>query len=110
MAQVDPMALVYATCPDLSTAETIARHLVNSKQIACANIIPGMVSVYRWEGKVERGDEVILIAKTRAHSAQHVMNAIVTEHPYDVPAVFVVPVHDGHPGFLSWITESTDAT
>lgn len=109
MAQVEPMALVYATCPDLDTAETMARALVEDEQIACANIVPGMVSVYRWEGKIERGTEVILIAKTRASSAIQVRDAIVARHPYDVPAVFIVPVESAHPEFLQWLCDSTRA-
>lgn len=99
---MDPR-LVYATFPSLEEAEAAARALVEARLAACANILPGMVSIYRWEGRIERADEVVLILKTTAARAAEVVEAVRRRHPYEVPAILVLPVEKGLPAFLAWI-------
>ncbi|MFG1316003.1 divalent-cation tolerance protein CutA [Xanthobacter autotrophicus] len=66
-------------------------------------MLPGMVSIYRWEGQVERADEVVMILKTTAARASDVMEAVRARHPYEVPAILVLPVEGGLAAYLSWI-------
>jgi periplasmic divalent cation tolerance protein len=76
---------------------------------ACINILPGMVSVYRWNEAVERADETVMLIKTTTAGAPAVVEAVRALHPYQVPAVMVLPVAGGNPDFLSWIDASTRA-
>lgn len=99
--------LIYATFPDLGVAEAIGASLVRQKLVACVNLLPGMISIYRWEGAVEQDSEVSMIAKTRAGMVDAVTAAIVAEHPYDTPAVVAVPVTGGSGPFLDWIRAET---
>lgn len=99
--------IVYATFPTGEVAGAIARHLVDAGLAACVNISSGVTSVYRWEGKTETADEVAAIIKTTAGRADAVTAAIASLHPYDVPAIVVVPLIGGLDRYLSWVaTES----
>ncbi|MGX1100046.1 divalent-cation tolerance protein CutA [Amorphus sp. MBR-141] len=101
------LTLVYATFPDIGVAETIGASLVRQNLVACVNILPGMISIYRWEGAIERDAEVSMLAKTRADLVEAVTAAIVAEHPYETPAVVAVPVSGGSGPFLDWIRAET---
>jgi periplasmic divalent cation tolerance protein len=105
----DDIVLIYATAPDQSTAEKIAGALLDQRLIACANILPGMMSLYRWDGRIAQDREVVLILKTRAALAERAIDAGRAVHPYAVPAFVVLPASGGHPAFLDWVrTETTD--
>lgn len=99
--------LVYTTFPSLQTAESAGRSLVTGRLAGCINILPAMVSLYFWDGKLERADEVVLIAKTAADRADACMAAIVAAHPYDTPAVLALPVAAGSAAYLDWIVSGT---
>ncbi|BAF86952.1 CutA protein [Azorhizobium caulinodans ORS 571] len=101
------MRLVYATYPSLTLAEAAARRIVEAGLAACGNILPSMVSIYRWEGQLERAEEVVLLLKTTKERAAEVVEAVRADHPYEVPAVFVLPVEDGSTAFLGWIASET---
>ncbi|MGE0765312.1 MAG: divalent-cation tolerance protein CutA [Hyphomicrobiaceae bacterium] len=103
----DGIVLVYATFPDLASAETIAADLVEVGLAACANLNPGMRSVYRWQGMVERSDEVAAIFKTRARLAARLIGWLRVAHPYTNPAAVVLPAVGGSQAFLSWIAAET---
>ncbi len=107
MSNNDEFAFVYATFPDLACAERIAGELIDRQLAACVNILPGMVSVYRWEGKIERGEEVVAIFKTRRSCVEALIAAGVSRHPYDTPAFAVIAVKGGHGEFLDWIAAET---
>ena len=100
---------LYVTAPDAETAEALARELVEGNLAACANILPGMRSVYRWEGKVERGEEVVMIVKTTTRSAAAARDRLIAAHPYDTPCVAAIPIAaDGsNANFLEWIAKKT---
>lgn len=98
---------VYTTFPSVVEAENAGRALVDARLAACINILPGMISVYRWQGSVERAEEVVMIVKTRASLAAAAMAAVKASHPYDTPALTVLPVETGDDGYLAWIREST---
>lgn len=101
---------VYATFPDVTSAEAIGAALVESGLAACVNLIPGMRSIFRWKGQIERADEVVAFIKTTAALADDVVAAIEARHPYDTPAVVVLPIATGSRRFLDWIVEATDAS
>jgi len=98
---------VYTTYPSLVEAETAGRALVERSLCACVNILPGMVSIYRWQGAVERGDEVVMIIKTRAGLAPAVGAAVRQMHSYTTPAILVLPVESVDPDYHAWILAET---
>lgn len=100
--------LIYTTYPALVEAERAGRDIVQRRLAACVNILPGMVSHYWWEGKVERATEVVMIIKTRASLATAVEAAVKESHPYQVPAIVVLPVEGGDPAYLGWILAETE--
>ena len=97
---------VFTTWPDLETARTAASTLVGEKLAACGNIVPGVESIYRWEGKVETGAEVLVIFKTTAGSYPALEARVRALHPYEVPEVLAVRVAGGLPAYLRWVEES----
>ena len=101
------LIFVYMTAGSRDEAERIGRALVEERLAACVNIVPGMRSIYRWQGAVESADETILVAKTRAGLFDR-LNARVRElHSYEVPCVVGLPIGRGNPDYLDWLeTES----
>ena len=101
------VVLVYATAPDATTAAAICRPLVEAREVACANILPGMTSLYRWEGAVETASEVVVILKTTRARVEDVVQSFADAHPYDTPAAVVLDAAGGLPAFLAWIASET---
>lgn len=99
---------VYMTAATREEAERIARTLVEERLAACVNILPGMVSVYRWQGAVERADEVVLIAKTRRSSFPALAERVRALHSYEVPCIVELPLGQGDMPYLDWIAAETD--
>jgi periplasmic divalent cation tolerance protein len=94
------------TTPDRSSAEQIVDHLVQEGLIACGNISVGVSSIYRWQGAVERADEILVIMKTTESQAAKVIARVRELHPYDVPEVLFLPVTIGHDTYMQWVRES----
>ena len=101
--------IAYVTTESVEQAEEIGRALVGERLAACANILPGMRSIYRWKGAVETAGETVLIAKTRETLAQALIARVRELHTYEVPCIVVLPVTDGLPAFLRWIDDETSA-
>jgi len=99
--------LVYVTAPSREEATRIGRTVVSETLAACANILDGMTSIFRWNGEMQQESEAVLLLKTRAELAQRVVQRVQQLHPYDVPAILVLPVEGGSPLFLSWIGDET---
>jgi periplasmic divalent cation tolerance protein len=99
---------VYTTYPSLVEAEKAGRAIVERRLAACVNILPGMVSHYWWEGTVERGEEVVMIIKTRASFAEDVRQAVKDMHSYTTPAILVLPIESVDHAYLSWIMGETE--
>ena len=95
--------LVISNAPDLLLAKRIAHVLVEDGLAACVNLLPGMESIYRWQGKVERADELVLIAKLPADGFQALSDRVQALHPYQVPCIIALPVSDGLPAYLAWL-------
>jgi periplasmic divalent cation tolerance protein len=99
---------VYTTWPSTVEAERAGRVLVERRLGACVNILPGMVSLYRWEGKVERAEETVMIVKTRASLAGQVEAAVKELHSYTTPAIVVLPVETMEQGYFRWLMAETE--
>jgi periplasmic divalent cation tolerance protein len=100
-------ALVYTTFPSVGEAERVGRALVERRLCACVNILPGMVSLYWWQGAIERGDEAVMIIKTRATLTEPVRAALRKLHSYTTPAFLVMPVESVDPDYHAWIVAET---
>ncbi|WP_426730456.1 divalent-cation tolerance protein CutA [Myxococcus faecalis] len=101
--------LVLVTAPSADKAAELARSLVEEQLAACGNILPGLRSIYRWEGKVQDDSEALILFKTRASLFDALRSRIVEQHPYDVPEVLRLDIADGHAPYLAWILDSTRA-
>jgi periplasmic divalent cation tolerance protein len=100
---------VYTTYPSIVEAEQSGRALVERRLCACVNILPGMVSMYWWQGAIERGEEVVMIIKTRAALAEKVRAAVKDMHSYTTPAILVLPTEAVDPNYHAWIMAETEA-
>jgi periplasmic divalent cation tolerance protein len=109
MLMSERAVFVYTTYPSLVEAERIGQAVLERRLAACVNILPGMISHYWWAGKIERGEEVVMIVKTRATLAEAVRAAVKELHSYDTPAILVLPIEGGEPGYLDWMMAETAA-
>jgi periplasmic divalent cation tolerance protein len=98
---------VYTTYPSIVEAEQAGRALVERRLCACVNILPGMISFYWWQGKIDRGEEVVMIIKTRASLAEAVRAAVKQMHSYSTPAILVLPVENVDADYHAWIVAET---
>ena len=101
--------LVYTTWPSIVEAEAAGRTIVERRLASCVNILPGMVSHYWWEGKIERAEEVVMLVKTRAALAEPVRAAVKELHTYTTPAVMVLAVESLDPDYHRWIVQETSS-
>jgi periplasmic divalent cation tolerance protein len=99
---------VYTTYPSFVEAERSGRNIVERRLAACVNILPSMISYYWWEGQVERGEEVVMIIKTRASLADAVRAAVRETHPYATPAIAFLPIEGGDAAYLKWIVAESN--
>jgi periplasmic divalent cation tolerance protein len=99
----DEVRVVFVTAPDAETAARIGRTLVEEHLIACANLVPGIRSIYRWEGQVADEPEVLLVLKTGASRCAAVAARVKALHPYALPEVVALPVVDGSEAYLDWV-------
>lgn len=100
------MRVVLCTFPDSDVAERVARELVERRLAACVNLLPEIVSVYRWNGQVERAREVLAIIKTTADAADRLAHELERLHPYEVPEIAGLEVSEVNAGYLRWLEES----
>jgi len=98
---------VYTTYPSIVEAEQAGRAIVERRIAACVNILPGMISHYRWQGAIERAEEVVMIIKTRASLAEAVRDAVKQMHSYTTPAVLFLPLEGGDLAYLDWLMNET---
>jgi periplasmic divalent cation tolerance protein len=107
---VSERLVVLSTVARPEDAERIARALVERRLAACVNVVPGLVSFYRWKGAIERDAELLLVIKTRRDRFEALREAIVALHPYEVPEVVALPVEAGHAPYLAWLDEAVRAS
>ena len=95
--------ICFCTCPDADSAERIAAALVAERLAACVNLLPGLRSVYRWQGKVEAAAEVLLLVKTSAEAYPALQERLRQLHPYELPELLAVEAASGLPVYLQWL-------
>ena len=99
--------LVYMTAETPEAARTLGRALVEARLAACANVIPGMIPIFWWDGDVREGSEAVLLAKTRRDLVEDLTAFVQARHGYDCPCIVALPIEAGNPAFLDWIGAET---
>jgi periplasmic divalent cation tolerance protein len=103
--QSTEVRVVLTTTASIEVAEGMAGALVEERLAACATIVPGVVSLYRWEGAVRREGEVLVVLKTTGERVESLRSRLVELHPYDVPEVLALGVQAGHEPYLAWVRD-----
>lgn len=99
--------LVVTNLPDTDIARALARSLVEARLAACVNILPGVQSIYRWQGAVEEANEISLLIKAHETDYDALEAAIKAQHPYDLPEIIALPITAGLPAYMQWIEAET---
>jgi periplasmic divalent cation tolerance protein len=97
--------VVLCTCSGMVEARKLAHALVDERLAACVNVIPGIESVYRWEGQIEQANEILLVIKTTAERLATLESSLAELHSYDTPEILALPVIAGSKKYLSWLDE-----
>jgi periplasmic divalent cation tolerance protein len=108
IASPEALRVIYVTCASLEEAERIGSLLVAEHLVACVNVLSGMTSIYRWEGKIERGHEVVLLAKTTLARTPAAIERVTSLHSYQVPCVVALPITEGNPEYLAWVRSAVE--
>ncbi len=104
---MNPILVVLCTCPDEAVAKKLAAGLVEQRLAACVNVLPGIRSIYRWQGRVQEDGEVLLVIKTPEDRYGTLEGWLLEQHPYDVPEIIALPVERGLPAYLEWVVQET---
>lgn len=102
----DRILLALSTFPDRETAQRISTQLITEKFAACANILPGIESIYRWKEKIETGSETLVLFKLGEDRQSAFQEKLRSLHPYEVPEIILVPISSGLPEYLRWVIEN----
>ena len=103
----ETVLLAFCTCPNEVVAEAIADILVGEKLAACVNLLPGIRSIYAWQGEIQRDAEVMLLIKTSTARLVALTQRLPELHPYDLPEIIAIPVSHGLPPYLEWVLACT---
>lgn len=101
------VSVVLMTAPSEAVAASLARALVEERLIACANLVPQVRSIYRWDGAIHDEPEVLVVMKTAAARVPALTERVKALHPASVPEVIEVPVTSGLPAYLAWVRAET---
>ena len=99
--------VIFITVAGIEEARKLARVLVDQRQVACANIVPTVKSLFRWQDKVEEEEEALMVLKTRASLFPEIVAQVKKQHSYEVPEIIALPIAAGNPDYLDWIDETT---
>ncbi len=99
--------LALCTAPDSGATRTLVRTLVEERLVACGNIVPGITSIYRWQGAVEEAAEALIVFKTTTEAWPRLKERLAQLHPYEVPELLLLGLEDGYAPYLDWVEEST---
>ncbi len=98
-----PLLLILCTVPDRESALKLSSSLVEQNLAACVNLTSPVTSVYKWQGKLEQTEEIVLLIKTTQQRYQQVEAALRAQHPYELPEIVAVPVEQGLDDYLDWV-------
>ena len=98
---------VLVTCPNTKVGEEIGRTLIDERLAACVNIVPRLISIYHWQGKICRDAEILLVIKTGRTRLPALIRRVKALHPYSVPEIIALPILGGSAPYLSWVRDST---
>ena len=104
------LALILTTAPDAGAAERIVRTLVEERLIACGNLLPDVLSLYRCEGRIARESEVLVLLKSSAGTIDALFDRLPQLHPYEVPELVEIPIATVSAGYRRWVIESTEVS
>jgi periplasmic divalent cation tolerance protein len=107
VSEATPGFVVLCTCPSADVAKDIASELVAARLAACVNVVSGIRSIYRWEGKVCDDAEHLMIIKTTGDRLSALQTKVVALHPYSCPEVIALPIQAGHTPYLDWLVAET---
>ena len=102
----EKVLLGLSTFPDIETARRISNQLVTEKLCACANILPAVESIYRWQGNIENGSETLVFFKLSEGRKSAFQDELISLHPYDVPELIFLSIDSGSPAYLRWVAET----
>src|SRR5947207_13042467 len=102
----EKILLALSTFPNAETARKVSNQLVDEKFAACANILPGVESIYRWKEKIETGNETLVFFKMSEDRQSAFQEKLRSLHPYDIPEIVFVPISSGLPDYLRWVVEN----
>ncbi|MBI4591482.1 MAG: divalent-cation tolerance protein CutA [Candidatus Rokubacteria bacterium] len=105
MSEVDTL-VVLVTVPSIDAGTMLARALVEERLAACVNVVPGVRSIFFWEGRLQEESEALLVVKTGRDRYEALQRRILALHPYSVPEVLALPVESGFPAYVAWVRES----
>ncbi len=108
MRERNNFVVFFVTAPDGQSAEALARKLLEERLVACVNIVPGLRSLYWWEGAVQASDEVLLLLKARRADVDAVTERVRQLHPYEVPEVIAAEISGGLQAYLDWVSAETE--
>jgi periplasmic divalent cation tolerance protein len=100
--------VVLVTAPDATAAERLVRTLVDERLVACGSIVPGVISIYHWQGELHRDHEVQILLKTKESRVAALLERVPALHPYEVPEVLVLPVAAGLGPYLDWVRRESE--
>ena len=100
--------LVITTCPSMEEAEALAEKVLEARLAACVNIVPGVLSLYEWQGKLEREQEFMLLIKSRSEGFPELEKLVQASHSYELPELIAVPIDEGSAPYLNWIDAQLD--
>jgi periplasmic divalent cation tolerance protein len=103
----EKLSIVLTTAPSQEVANQLAHGLVSRRLAACVTIVPRVVSIYAWEGKLEQAEEALMMIKTRSSRYAEVEQHICTHHPYDTPEIVEIPADQVTQKYLQWVTQET---
>jgi periplasmic divalent cation tolerance protein len=105
---MDGIYILFSTINDLKEAEKISGALLEERLAACVNIVPGLLSIYRWKGNIERDQEYLMILKTSEAKLPQLIRRLTELHPYEVPEAVSFPIEQGHEPYLDWVRKQTE--
>jgi len=101
-----PFSIVFVTAPEIKSARLLASAALQSRLVACANLLPKIESLYWWQGKIESAAEVLIVFKTTKAKLKALEKLIVAKHPYDTPEFLVLPIMAGNKRYLDWVSQN----